>query len=695
MAVTSPAFNEAEIIARALGGKAMMGGWICQCPAHDDTTPSLSVSTKSGGGTLLNCHAGCSFEAITAELTSMGLWDAAGARELTPEEREALEREGREIEDKRQSATKKAQARWERAEAARDDHPYVAQKGLQKAIGARLGGSRLPIPIYGPEGALMSAQVIDEGGDKHFQKSAPIKGGRMLVGEGEPAFLAEGWATAVSIHEATRKPVLVCFTLKGLEALSREYPNAQICADRAGLNKVDFGREFHLPPEPHDDFNDLAQADGLDAVRKVLEREPVGGKDGPTVNPYNTYLDPVLPRLEAPEFVIDGAIAAAYHQLSGDWGVGKTTQLVPLMFRAAHLCQSDDPVRPMLCRRVVYITEDVGQVRRIIASMRASGELDGISDDDIRDRFKVVSAARLPPKKIVEAAKGYAEFATVNRDPQTGNEYAAQAVVVLDTRSASIALEEENSNTEASIVVAMLRQGIPKNPLIVVGHVAKTQKNAKSSMMSGRGGGAWEADAEQTSYLVIDEDGTRFHDTASGKHRFVTEIDGIRFRTSSNTVTAVDPFGRDVEVKVLHGVPEFVKLGTRDAEIAAQRAEERQREAEEAKLRARADIMAKAWEFQREGKGVSRRMLAKTVGGNTARILDIIGEMVTEGRLLEMTVKPQMRVNNSRSKYLYVLTAEEHEAYEGMGVIPEAAETPPDDMLKQEFRSGIQQEPEA
>ena len=47
-----------------------MGGCDCHkqnknvhCPVHNDTSPSLSVSTKDNGrGILLNCHAGCSFD---------------------------------------------------------------------------------------------------------------------------------------------------------------------------------------------------------------------------------------------------------------------------------------------------------------------------------------------------------------------------------------------------------------------------------------------------------------------------------------------------------------------------------------------------------------------------------------------------------------------------------------------------------
>lgn len=43
-------------------------GWVCRCPAHDDHTPSLSVSEGDNGKTLLYCHAGCSYEAVAAAL---------------------------------------------------------------------------------------------------------------------------------------------------------------------------------------------------------------------------------------------------------------------------------------------------------------------------------------------------------------------------------------------------------------------------------------------------------------------------------------------------------------------------------------------------------------------------------------------------------------------------------------------------
>ena len=44
--------------------------WLTRCPAHDDRAPSLSVSIGRDGRILLNCHAGCSLEAL---LDALGL----------------------------------------------------------------------------------------------------------------------------------------------------------------------------------------------------------------------------------------------------------------------------------------------------------------------------------------------------------------------------------------------------------------------------------------------------------------------------------------------------------------------------------------------------------------------------------------------------------------------------------------------
>ena len=43
-------------------------GWKAQCPAHEDRTPSLSISEKNSGKVLIHCHAGCSYPEIISAL---------------------------------------------------------------------------------------------------------------------------------------------------------------------------------------------------------------------------------------------------------------------------------------------------------------------------------------------------------------------------------------------------------------------------------------------------------------------------------------------------------------------------------------------------------------------------------------------------------------------------------------------------
>ena len=69
----------ADAIAKALGGrKAVRSGWIARCPAHDDSNPSLSLSTGKDGKVLLRCLAGCDQAQVIDALRARGLWERRG-----------------------------------------------------------------------------------------------------------------------------------------------------------------------------------------------------------------------------------------------------------------------------------------------------------------------------------------------------------------------------------------------------------------------------------------------------------------------------------------------------------------------------------------------------------------------------------------------------------------------------------------
>ena len=67
------------------GVKKSGSGWTAKCPAHDDGTASLSISTGDDGRTLLHCHAGCTLDAVCAamNITPADLF-ADGHRNVSP-----------------------------------------------------------------------------------------------------------------------------------------------------------------------------------------------------------------------------------------------------------------------------------------------------------------------------------------------------------------------------------------------------------------------------------------------------------------------------------------------------------------------------------------------------------------------------------------------------------------------------------
>jgi hypothetical protein len=72
----------AETIAKILGGRKADPGWTAYCPAHDDRTPSFSISDSGDRKVLVLCHAGCEQERTIASRQSLGLWEERGHRRL-------------------------------------------------------------------------------------------------------------------------------------------------------------------------------------------------------------------------------------------------------------------------------------------------------------------------------------------------------------------------------------------------------------------------------------------------------------------------------------------------------------------------------------------------------------------------------------------------------------------------------------
>lgn len=71
----------ARVLAALKNVRQTADGWIASCPAHDDSTPSLSIADGRSGRVLLKCHAGCETDAVVAAagLSVRDLFDDSAA----------------------------------------------------------------------------------------------------------------------------------------------------------------------------------------------------------------------------------------------------------------------------------------------------------------------------------------------------------------------------------------------------------------------------------------------------------------------------------------------------------------------------------------------------------------------------------------------------------------------------------------
>ncbi len=150
--------------------------------------------------------------------------------ELARRERERAERQ-RQEQAARQAAQDGAAAEalslWEgNAQDVTDPSqtPYLVRKGA-RAFGVRfMPPGVLLVPLRNAAGELRNLQKIDPAGEKRFIPGSQKTGCWHWCGtpEGAPVLiLAEGYATAASIHEATGRPVAVAFDAGNLAQVAR------------------------------------------------------------------------------------------------------------------------------------------------------------------------------------------------------------------------------------------------------------------------------------------------------------------------------------------------------------------------------------------------------------------------------------------------------------------------------------------
>lgn len=154
-------------------------------------------------------------------------WRAEIGRKLSPAEEMANARRmeeakaARDAEQARQYevASSTVETIWSSAQGASPEHPYLQRKGIG-VHGARVtGDGRLVVPLYGQDGQLSTLQYIAHDGTKLYHPGGQTGGKFWMIGTAdEPGsiYIAEGFATAATIHEATHRPVVVAYSASNL-----------------------------------------------------------------------------------------------------------------------------------------------------------------------------------------------------------------------------------------------------------------------------------------------------------------------------------------------------------------------------------------------------------------------------------------------------------------------------------------------
>lgn len=186
-------------------------GWIDHCPAHDDRTPSLSISTGPDGRLRLKCFAGCSYEAI---LEAAGLQETSSPPRLSAA---AISAHQARAQADRVGRISIARRIWDEAGPIKNtlSAVYLERRGLEGVSYAQRHHSAL---YHGPTGRRLPALVsritrgdqlvgvhrvfLDSEGNKREKRMlGDCRGGAVRLTDGPGRlFVGEGVETTMALR---------------------------------------------------------------------------------------------------------------------------------------------------------------------------------------------------------------------------------------------------------------------------------------------------------------------------------------------------------------------------------------------------------------------------------------------------------------------------------------------------------------
>jgi putative DNA primase/helicase len=228
-------------------------------------------------------------------------WSALSKGQMTDKQRKAYEQKLEETRNKRdyerrerqRNAAVKSGQLWIQANTEIDSkHPYLLAKKISP-LGIRQLNDTLLVPIQNALQELVNLQRITFDGQKRFMYGGAVQSCYTVLGELiDSAYLCEGYATGVTIRQATQQAVIVAFNAGNISSVIKSLaitnPSLKLilAADNDHQNQINIGIEkawmasigFDIPlvypdfesNDPSSDFNDLANTKGIEAVKEQL-----------------------------------------------------------------------------------------------------------------------------------------------------------------------------------------------------------------------------------------------------------------------------------------------------------------------------------------------------------------------------------------------------------------------------------------
>lgn len=175
-------------------------------------------------------------------------------------------------------------------------HPYLKRKGITAPPEVKLHDGCLIVPVFGVNGELNGLQKIDADGRKRFLAGTRKKGSMFGIKGNRTFIICEGFATGVSLFEATGASVCVAFDAGNLKPVALEVAKkvepvkiiiagdndtenmrGNIGANIAKKAAAAIGCRYVLPEfkksdgKETTDFNDLFMLEGSEVVKQQIE----------------------------------------------------------------------------------------------------------------------------------------------------------------------------------------------------------------------------------------------------------------------------------------------------------------------------------------------------------------------------------------------------------------------------------------